>query len=231
MKLADNPIRKRAQISKTNRLMFIWIAGASVLVGASSVVAIFLVQMLFFNERVLSEKDKTIKVLKINNDNVDPLKKNVLTLSTNKALISSKAIPDDQPIQVILDALPSQANSLALGASIKDRLLSNIDGLTLDSIRIDNVSGVDGLVGGDGAVIEASPYSSEQNVITFTFTVTGNEAMLQQVLRNLEISIRTIDVISLKIEGQANNTATMTVVGQAFYEPARDIKLTTKTVK
>jgi len=50
------------------------------------------------------------------------------------------------------------------------------------------------------------------------------------VLRNLELSIRTIDVISLKIEGQGA-TSVLSVQARAFYEPARVVQLKDKTVK
>jgi len=55
--------RKRAQIAKANRVMFLWVAGVSVVFGVALVGTIFLTQMLFFNERALQEKDRTIATL------------------------------------------------------------------------------------------------------------------------------------------------------------------------
>ena len=229
MQPKDAAIRKRTQITKANRVMFLWVAGVSVLFGISLVAAIFLMQMLLFNENVLHEKDQTVSTLSANIINVKKLKEQVQVLNTDQALIDSKAKPDDQPIQVILDALPSDANSLALGASLQNKLLAGISGLTLNSLQVDPVVGVESLSA--DTVIDASPTSSDaQNEITFHFSVRGDEAALKQVLLNLESSIRTIDIISLKIESQGA-TRMLTVQGRAFYEPARVVELKDKVVK
>jgi hypothetical protein len=226
-------IRKRTQIAKANRTMFIWVASVSVVLGFALVGTIFLTQMLFFNERVLQEKDRTIATLKINNSNIPKLESQVRVLDTNQALIDAKANSDDQAVQVVLDALPSDANSLALGASIQNKLLSGISGLTLNSLQVDPVIGVESL-SNDNSVVNASTTTATnagtQSEITFRFSVSGSEAALKQALLNLEKSIRTIDIISLKIESQGSSR-TLSVQARAFYEPARVVQLKDKTVK
>jgi hypothetical protein len=222
--------RKRTQIASANRMMFLWVAGVSVVFGISLVAAIFLTQILIFNERVLHEKDVTVSTLDSNYKNVtqtDGLQDKVRVLDTNSALISVKAKPDDQAIQVILDALPSDANSLALGASLQNKLLFGINGLTIDSLQVDPVVGIESLSG--SSVVNASS-TDVQNQITFRFSVNGSETALKQVLTNLEKSIRTIDITSLKIESQGS-TRMLSVQARGFYEPARDVKLREVTVK
>jgi hypothetical protein len=225
-------LRKRTQIASANRMMFLWVAGVSVVFGASIVAAIFLTQILFFNERVLHKKDVTVSTLDSNYKNVtesNGLQDKVRVLDTNSALTSVTANPNGQPVQVILDALPSDANSLALGASLQNKLLFGITGLTIDSLQVDPVVGVESL--NDSTVVSAAPTDSEsQNQITFSFSVNGDETALKQVLVNLEKSIRTIDILSLKIES-SGSTMTMTVQARAFYQPVRDVKLKEITVK
>jgi len=144
--------------------------------------------------------------------------------------MSAKAQPDDQAIQVILDALPSGANSLALGASLQNVLLSGISGLTLDSLQVNPVAGVESL-GDNGSVSDnIATQPSSQNQITFQFSVNGDDTALQQVLVNLEKSIRTIDVTSLNIESQGE-TQMMTVQARAYYEPAVNLNLTNEVIK
>lgn len=223
-------IRKRTQIALANKMMFLWVAGVSVIFGVSLVLAIFLTQMLLFNERVLIEKNRTIATLDKNNSNVEELQRQVNILNTNQALIDSKSKSDDQAIQVILDALPSDANSLALGASLQNKLISGVNGLTLNSLQVDPVVGIESL-DSNITVIDASADEGEsQNEITFRFSVNGNETALRGVLANLERSIRTIDVTSLKIENQGK-TRLMTVTGRAFFEPAIEVKLKDKVIK
>lgn len=229
MQESKNPaIRKRTQIAKANRTMFLWVAIVSVVFGFALVGAIFLTQMLIFNEKVLQEKNNTIKTLSIDNENISKLEDQIRVLDTNSALESIKAESDDQTIQVVLDALPSEANSLALGASLQNKLLANIGGLTLNSLQVTPVVGVESLSTDDTTTDGSS--SASDNEITFSFSVSGDQTALKQALINLEKSIRTIDVVSLEIESQGS-TQVMTVSARAFYEPARIVELTNKVVK
>ena len=142
-------IRKRTQIAMANRVMFIWVAGVSVVFGFALVGSMFLTQMLLFNNRVIQEKNRTIATLMTDNSNVQDLESKVRLLDTNQALIDSKATPDDRAVQVILDALPSEANSLALGASIQKKLLA-IPGLEIITLQVDPVAGIESLSADSG---------------------------------------------------------------------------------
>lgn len=210
-------VSKRSQVNASNRVMFLWVAGVSVIFGFALVGSIFLGQMYMFNDRVLQEKNKTIETLKKNNANVDELEANVRAIDTNQALIDSKAKPEDKAVQVILDALPSDANSLALGASLQSKLLN---GFSIESLKVDNVDT------GDSTSTVTQSSSRGQNQITFSFSINGSETDFKNVLINLEKSIRTIDILSLNIENGKLN-----VQARAFYEPARVINLRDKTVK
>lgn len=224
-------MRKRTQIAKANRMMFLWVAGVSVIVGFGLVGSIFLAQKLFFNEKVLAEKEKTVSILKTNNANIPELEAQVRVLDTNQALTNSKAKPTDQPIQAILDALPSDANSLALGASLQSKLLAGIGGLTIQSLQVDPVVGIEQL-GGSATVVQNTTTTSgpSDNQITFRFSVSGTPDALKQALSNLERSIRAIDIMSLRIESQGA-TQVLTVEARAFYEPAVVVQLKDKLVK
>ena len=220
-------LRKRTQIAQASRTMFIWIAIASVLVGVALVVGIFLFQKLTYGEAVLIEKQKTVSTLDANLKAVGPLKEEVQALEANSALNSVKANPSDETLQVVLDALPADANSLALGASLQNKLLANIPGnFSLESLQVTPVSGVESLDGSD--TVDASTTAAD-NQITFSFSVKGDQTALRQVLKNLELSIRTIVVTHLSIETQAGGL-TLSVEGHAFYQPAKTIELTEKTV-
>ncbi len=228
-------LRKRTQIANANSNMLIWVAAVSALLGFAIVTVIFLFQILMFNERVLSEKSKTAATLKINNDNIAEVESSVRVLNTNAALKSVVGGTDDfSTLRVVLDALPSDANSLALGASIQNRLLTGIPGLSVNLLQVDPVVGSESLIDGS-SVVDASLYGDvvPQNEITFRFSVSApadNKNALKQVLLNLEKSIRTIDVTSLKIESQGESLV-MNVQARAFYEPAKVMQLTDKVVK
>ena len=223
-------IRKRQQIAAANRTMFIWVAAASVIVGAAVVGVVFLAQMAWFNERVLAEKTTTAGTLDKNLKVIDDLKDQVRLMNTNQALSDSRAPGEKEPIQVVLDALPAEANSSALGASLQTKLL-NDPAVTIESLRVDPVAGVES--DGESGVEDASESSStSENAIHFSFTVNvaGNDVnALKTLLQRLERSVRAIDVTALTVEGQGTRVA-MSVEGDAFYEPAKTVELKDKVI-
>lgn len=229
MQKDDAAFRKRTQIQKTNRTMFIWVAAMSAFIGISLVLIVFLVQVLLYNERVLIAKNETVANLEYNNNNIEELKSQIRILDTNQALANLKAGEGDQTIQVILDALPSDANSLALGSSIKERLLAPVMSLTLNSMSVDPVAGIEYFEDNVGVVGNPN-VNPDSNEIAFYFSVTGSDTSLKNVLENLEKSIRTMKVVSLKIESQGADRV-MAIEGRAYYEPEKVIELVDKVVK
>lgn len=225
----DVAIRKRTQIAQANRAMFIWIAIASALIGTAAVVSIFLFQKLSYNEQVLSVKQETVSTLDHNLSVVEGLKADIKALEVNTALMSVKANDSDEALQVVLDALPSEANSLALGASLQAKLLAGVTGnYSLQALQVTPVLGVETLA--DASVVDASAPSTSSNTISFNFSVKGDQAALRQILQNLEKSIRTIVVTRLSIDTQSGDL-TISVDGHAFYQPAKTIQLREEVVK
>lgn len=235
MPAQDTAIRKRQQIANANRMMFIWVAGVSALVGIAVVASLFLLQKAWFNEKVLGEKSKTASILVQNNKVVGELKDQVRVLNTNEALKSAMAPGESQPVQVVLDALPSDANSSALGSSLQEKFLKD-EGLTIESLNVDPVAGVESQT--DSNVQDASSTNSTsttatggENQIDFRFSVsTTDPNKLKNLLQKLERSIRAIDIQSLTIETQ-DTRLVLTATGRAFYEPAKTVELKDKTVK
>lgn len=220
-------IRKRQQITKANRTMFLWVAAASVVVGFSLVIAIFLWQKISFGEKVLAEKSKTLTTLNQDLERVPALRDNIRLLETNENLKETRLKDDDRAIQSVLDALPADANSTALGSSLQSKLLAGVNGVTLDAIKVDPVIGVETIEN----TVEGT--DAGQNKINFTFTVSvasNNPDGLRDVLLRLERSIRAINISSLTIEQQGTRLV-MSAAGHAYYQPARSIELKDKVVR
>lgn len=235
MAVEDVAIRKRQQIANANRMMFMWVAIVSALVGIAIVVSIFLLQKAWFNEKVLGEKSKTASTLVHNNQVIGNLKDEVRVLNTNDALKSAMAPGESQPIQVVLDALPSEANSSALGSSLQEKFL-NDPALTIESLNVDPVAGVESQTNSnvqDASTTSAAISGTGTNQITFRFSVStnvNNASALKSLLQRLERSIRAIDITTLTVETQGTKLV-LTVDGHAFYEPAKTVDLKDKTVK
>jgi hypothetical protein len=228
MKPNNAAIRKRTQIAKANRTMFLWIAIASALVGSALVVSFFLAQKAIFNEKVLSAKQETVSTLDNNNEVAPELANQIRVLDTNEALNSAKANDDDQAIQVILDALPSEGNSLALGASLQNILLANVPGLrAIESLQVDPIAGLESL-SGNSTTVDATA-TTEGNIITFRLTAKGSQDAIKTILQNFERSIRLIDITSMQIETQQDGQL-LTVQAKAYFEPAKTIELKDKVM-
>jgi len=226
----DTAIRKRQQIANANRMMFVWVAAISALVGVAIVASLFLLQKAWFNEKVLAEKSKTASILVQNNKVINDLKDQVRVLNTNDALKSAMAPGESQPIQVVLDALPSEANSSALGSSLQEKFLKD-NGLVIESLNVDPVAGIEAETDSNIQDASASTSATTENQINFRFSVSTTDASkLKTLLQKLERSIRAIDIQSLTIETQ-DARLVLTAAGRAFYEPAKTVDLKDKTVK
>lgn len=212
MSSGDLAARKRYQIAKANKAMFVWVAIASAIVGAAGVFSVFLYQKLEFNQKVIATKQESSRILKKNADVFPKLQQNITALSANENLLKSRAKDGDSALQVILDAMPSSVNTAALGSSLQQVLLK-VDDVTIDSL----------------VVGEADELSTE-NLINFTFTVSvgpDGSDRLSRVLQNLESSIRPINVLTSTIETDSRGMK-MTIGATAAYQPAKSIELETK---
>lgn len=230
----ETALRKRQQISKANRTMFIWVAGVSVVVGFAAVAAWFLLQKAIFNERVLAVKSDTASTLVQNNQVVDELKDQVRVLNTNEALQSVMTEDETQPVQVVLDALPADVNSSALGSSLQDIFLDD-SALTIETLNVYPVAGIESL--SEGNVQDASSDDDGQSVsdnhIDFRLAVSvdGDDVNeLKDLLQRLESSIRPINLTSVTVETQGERLE-LTIDGQSFYQPARTVDLKNETVR
>lgn len=228
----ETALRKRQQIADANRMMFLWVAGVSAVVGIAVVASIFLLQKAWFNEKVLAAKADTASTLVENNEVIGELKNQVRVLNTNQALKDSMLDGQTQPVQVVLDALPDTANSSALGASLQEKFLDS-EGISLESLNVDPIEGIES--DSNSSVQDASSSSAGdgENTILFRFAVSSdssNPNALKDLLQRLERSIRPINITSLTIETQGERLV-MEVSGLSYYEPARTVELKTKTIK
>jgi hypothetical protein len=232
MPAQDVALRKRQQIANANRMMFTWVAIVSAIVGIALVMSLFLLQKAWFNEKVLGEKSKTASTLVHNNEVIEKLKDEIRVLNTNEDLKSAMAAGESEPIQVVLDALPSEANSSALGSSLQEKFL-NDPALTIESLNVDPVAGVESQSDSNVQDASASSETTGKNEITFRFSVStgvNNASALKSLLQRLERSIRAIDITTMTVETQGTKLV-LTVDGNAFYEPAKTVELKDKTVK
>jgi len=212
-------LRKRQQIEKTGKVMFTWIVVASALVAVALVVSFSIVERLMFNQRIIGVKSATSSNLKNNNEIVEQLRENVRVINTNQDLLNTQRAESVEPVSVVLDALPAQANSSALGASLQKKLLK---GVTIESLVVDPIAEENGQLSVAG-----------RNEILFSFIVSAPASevdKIKDVIRKLEQSIRTINVRTIGIE-QRSSRITLSVDAVAYYAPETTVDLKTTLKK
>lgn len=218
----DAALRKRQLIAHSNKLMFMWVAIASAVVGLALVVSWFLVQQIIYRGKVISVKMTTANDLKHNNKTVEPLRDNIRALEANEALISAKAHAEQRPLEVILDSLPADYNRLALGSSLQEKLIGEQPGVSLEALDV---------------VREDSQSDDGEDVILtgvqkvpFTMTVSASDInSFNELLKRFERSVRIIDIGTIGVE-RTDDKTTMTVTAHGFYLPEKRIELKKKTV-
>ena len=232
-------IKKYNAINRANRTMFIFVAIASVIVGAAVVGIIFLSQKIAFKGKVIGEQTKTLAAIDRSSSNVDELIKKVKLLRSNEALSSVKKIDGANNLQVVVDALPKVGNTAAIGSSLSDEILS-VAGLTVESINIDptssNVSSASSSTGGIST--SSNALSSSVKTVGFSISVSAKSGaerkaadIIQEFLKRMEKSIRTFSVSNITLEMNSENQINVNITGQAFYLPDNSIKLEDKVIK
>lgn len=222
----DAALRKRQQIDSSKRTMFITVAIVGFVTGTALVVSFFLLQQILFHAKVIGAKQETLSVIKNDITTVKGLKDNVRVLDTNEALNSVRINDSSSALQSILDALPAEANADALGASLQERFIKPVEGLSIESLAVDSMN-VDSLSTETNAATTTEDSSSS---IGFTLSVSGSADGLKELLARFERSIRVIKITSVDVQA-GEDKLTMNIVGKAFYEPARKVEIGTKVLK
>lgn len=161
---------KRNAINKANQMMFLAVAGAALIAGASVVVMIYLFRIFTFNAKVLGEQDKSIATIQKNIENIEDLKSKLSALETDSNLNERqlKSNAEDGGLRVIADSLPDSENAAALAASLEKKIFS--EGVTLDSFSIDSADSA-----GESSTGASSSSSSSSTTSSASTTTTGTE--------------------------------------------------------
>ena len=239
---------KRNAINKANQTMFLAVAGAALIAGASVVGMVYLFRIYSFNTKVLTEQDKSISTITQNIENINDLKERLGSLETNESLNEKnlKSNADDGGLRVIADALPDSENASGLGSALQKRIFS--DGVTLDAFNIES-SDSNSLSTSSSTSVSSESSNIPEGVkdIQFTASISAsfpNEGSPEDIknketaaynnivntLQKMEKSIRAINVTSFKFE-RSINKFTLTLSAKSYYYPKYVMTLDSTKVK
>lgn len=236
----DFAIRKRQMIRSAQNSMFMIVAAASAIVGICLVSSWFLAKRLVFNQKIISEQNKTIATIEANYKHIKKIDDKVRVLKTNNLLLSKRTYDKETALQVILDALPDRANTPALGESFT-RTILNVPGVHINQLSISRTEdeASSGFAGSGSVTYHKEFKDTKEPPIYFRFKLSGDGTALNQVLKNIENSIRPIFVDSFELQtsgraqsGEENNQRhLLTVTGRSFYSHEAKLEITKKVIK
>ena len=173
-----------------------------------------------YHNRVIGEKKDALSQLERNSASLSELEETYVAFTTEPINVIGGNPEGDGPqdgnnATIVLDALPAEYDFQALSSSIEKLLVEG--GYPIQSLNGEDQSGADG--GGSGP----SPIS---------YSV-GTETSLEgarTLLETFERSIRPFYIQSLTLEG-SNQTLSVTLQLETFYQPGTGLEVTEKVVK
>ena len=213
-------LKKRQQIQSASRTMFLWVAIAAVAVSVCAVSAQFFFQKFTYNNRVIGAKIKAADTLKKNIENAAQLKTEIDALVGNQDLASVKVNQDDTNNKVILDALPSVADSTALATSLQQAILSR-SSVTIENITVPSLQTTEGAEASDTAAPVEQPFS---------ISVSGSYDKIRAMLLDLERTIRPMKLNTINLSG-GDAAMRVDVEGVTYFQPAKTTNIKTEAVQ
>lgn len=239
-------IKKRQQITNTRKQVFTWVALAAALVVICLVVGWNLMQRINYQNKVNRDVGKTAQTMHDNVEAVDKLIKNVNALKANAALSLPNLKADDSTVfQVVIDALPTEDDSVALSSSLQNKILSK-SGVTIEQINVDTTES-DSSSGSSSSSSSSSSGSSSGSgksgvskaddvqfpvakPITFRVSLVGSFDSVKSALQDIESTIRPITITKLTIDG-SDDKLNATIEAQTYYSSKVNFKLGKKEIQ
>ena len=235
-------IKKRQQITNTRKQVFTWVALAAALVVICLVVGWNLMQRINYQNKVNRDVGKTAQTMHDNVEAVDKLIKNVNALKANAALSLPNLKADDSTVfQVVIDALPTEDDSVALSSSLQNKILSK-SGVTIEQINVDTTesdssSSSSSNSSGSSSGSSKSGVSKADDVqfpvakpITFRVSLVGSFDSVKSALQDIESTIRPITITKLTIDG-SDDKLNATIEAQTYYSSKVNFKLGKKEIQ
>lgn len=223
--MAGIALSKRVLVNKANSNIVLVAAAASFVVIFSLVASKTLISQMNYQNHVISAKKTALKQLKSDIQATGPLVTSYKIFDgTLQNIIggtsTGTAANDGTNSTLILDALPSKYDFPALATSI-EKLIS------ARGLQIQDIQGTDDEVAQSANQSSTTP---KPVPMPFQLTVLGNYTALQGLIADFQNSIRPFQIQSVDLSGAESNM-TLTLTAQTFYQPEKDLNITTKVVK
>jgi len=220
---------KRGEISKATANMMSMVSVATLIVVFCLVGVKVLLGQAAYQRRLINARSAAVSQLKVNQTASQTLLdqyKNVF-IGTNAAnaiggINDSNATavpPNGDNSRLVLDALPTSYDFPGLLSSISSIMVG-------DGISSPSITGTD-----DSAKSDSQPSASPQpSPIKVTIGGTGTYGQVQQMIKDLERSIRPFDIGSLQLNG-TNSSMSFAMDVTTYYQVAKSLDLGSQEVR
>lgn len=215
---------KRIQIDKAQANVVMFVAVAAFITVFSLVSSKALMGKRGFQNRVITEKEKTLKTLKSNNDAATKLVASFKTFNSGSDNLlggnpTGTGDKDGDNAKLVLDALPSRYDFPGLTSSVAKMIEGK--GGSLEAIS-----------GTDDEVAQTSVTDSSKPVeMPFQVDAKSNADGVQGILQTFGKSIRPMTITKLTLSAQDNNSMTVSILAKSYYQPKKTLEIKTKEVK
>lgn len=214
---------KRIQIDKAKANVVMFVAVAAFLSVFSLVSSKALLTKRSFENRVITEKEKTLKTFKDNNSAAEKLVTAYKTFNGSSDNLlggnpTGTGEKDGDNAKLVLDALPSRYDFPGLTSSIEKMIRSQ--GGSLESIT-----------GTDDEVAQADSSAAEPVEMPFQLDAKSSPDGIQRILETFSKSIRPMTITKLTLSAQDSNALNVSITAKSYYQPKKTLQITSKEVK
>jgi len=229
MAIKNSVSMKRIQIDKAN-------SRAMIIVAVTTVITVFclmstkaLISQASYQRRVIDQKHKAVDQLIENLKNAKSLsaqyevfKESDPNIIGGKGGISPGDGPNDgDNPKIVLDSLPGVYDFPALVSSVEKIVTGN-------HVTPEGIGGTD--TGQTTTATQADTTKPSPTPIPFTLQVSSSYASIQKLMKDLERSIRPMDVAHMELSGSSADMKLSANV-TTYYQPGSSLIITEKEVK
>jgi hypothetical protein len=217
---------KRIAISKANAQMVGVVAAAAFVTVFCLVASKAVFSQNQYLGRVTKEKEVAHQQLKTNLAAFNSLVASYKTFDAKGTNIiggqkNGTGDNDGTNSKIILDALPSSYDFPALTSSL-EKIFND------KHLKVANITGTDDQIAQQGNRTSDTPTAT---AIPFTFSISSaNYTSVQDLVKTLQHSVRPMQIDTLDLTGSTNDM-TLDITAHTFYQPGKNVNISTKVVK
>lgn len=206
---------KHVLVDKANTTVIVAAAIAAAVVVFSLFASKALIDKISYQNKVISKRNTANEQLEKNIAAKDQLVASYTAFSESPE--SVLGTPESNS-KIVLDALPSKYDFPALATSV--------DGIiTGAGMSVESITGSDQETTAEQSNVNPTPV-----VVPFEFTARGSYEAAQKLIADLQRSIRPFRIISIDFTASDGGIVSVNVVGETYYQPAKDLGIVNKKV-